>query len=587
MKKWLIVALGLTILAGYPSLVNAQEDPAMMKVREQLKSDYFEKLYRNTLHSIDARVLDDGFFQESANGGYIGMFPRTIGAIISLYLETGDLDRCERILDCVVKATEENEMERIPHVYEQNREYRPVSNGNAPMQPRHDLQVRLVGRGVEMMQSFIAPQEPVQAVEVFLTWWHVKGVLKASIRDAADGTVVAATEVHLKDLDPKIGNWVRLTFDEPVRLAAGKEYGLYLDFSSEGGNQGSVLWWGTASTATPEMPGCAVKEPAGATAWVDHPELALAFIVDTGQLNRESALTMHYPIISKIDQIDGQAHTIMAWARLALRRGPTPFEDRTYEFFAKMMTRTCDWPYMSEYSPTNLSHFTGLVYNFNLEHSREGRLWSCWDILTQSFSGAALDAMSQVAERRGDTKRATLWRSKIEVLRRGIADNMTRQVNGKTVYLEMRFPDRTRGIPFEGMGWVNLSPVAAQWEGLDHQVLRDTIAELRRIGLIDWHGYKYLSIDTLPEPGPVKGIIGKGIGWEIDYARQEKEWNRILEWMDFLKAVNHTPLLTEGAYLDESKDQWVLADPGNGEQTCWWAWSLARLRREMGLPTRE
>jgi hypothetical protein len=29
--------------------------------------------------------------------------------------------------------------------------------------------------------------------------------------------------------------------------------------------------------------------------------------------------------------------------------------------------------------------------------------------------------------------------------------------------------------------------------------------------------------------------------------------------------------------------QWVKADCGNGEQSVWWCWAIARLRKELGL----
>ena len=29
---------------------------------------------------------------------------------------------------------------------------------------------------------------------------------------------------------------------------------------------------------------------------------------------------------------------------------------------------------------------------------------------------------------------------------------------------------------------------------------------------------------------------------------------------------------------------WMTKDSGNGEQTAWWCWAMARLRRQMGMP---
>jgi hypothetical protein len=110
-----------------------------------------------------------------------------------------------------------------------------------------------------------------------------------------------------------------------------------------------------------------------------------------------------YTIISDEHQIDGQAHVLMAWARLALKRGHTKFEDDTWPLVSAIMKRTCDRTFFQH---GRWSVETGLVRNISFEHSREGRRWDTWDLLTQSFVGAALNDMAAVAARRGETKLA-------------------------------------------------------------------------------------------------------------------------------------------------------------------------------------
>src|SRR6185295_16236252 len=134
-----------------------------------------------------------------------------------------------------------------------------------------------------------------------------------------------------------------------------------------------------------------------------------------------------YTIISDEHQIDGQAHVLMAWARLALKRGHTKFEDRTWPLVSVLMRRTCDRTFLQT---GWWSVETGLVRNVSFEHSGEGRRWDVWDLLTQSFVGAALHEMAAVAERRGDARLAAEWRKKLAVLTQGIRKNLTTTRNG-------------------------------------------------------------------------------------------------------------------------------------------------------------
>ena len=233
-------------------------------VRQRLQSRFLESLYTRTYYSLLDRMEPDGFLKESEMGVYPGMFPRTCGGMVSLLLETGELDAAERMLNCVLLATTSNDMERVPHVME-----------------------RRVG-------------------------------------------------------------------------------------------------------------------PSGA---------------------------VEYPIFCDQHQLDGQANVLMAWARLALRRGGTTFEDRTYPLVVKLMDRTVDRPlFMFGDWPTEPE----LIRNLCLEHSREGRYWDAFDILTQCHVGAALEEMAKVAERRGDVQHVKRWRERMAILKGGVARNLVRQVDGKT-----------------------------------------------------------------------------------------------------------------------------------------------------------
>ncbi|MCD9019933.1 hypothetical protein [Parachryseolinea silvisoli] len=311
------------------------------------------------------------------------------------------------------------------------------------------------------------------------------------------------------------------------------------------------------------------------------------------------AVDGRYPVTSNENQIDGQAHVLLAWARLAVQRGHTAFEDKTWPLVSKLMERTCDRTYLQV---GWWSIEPGLVRNLSFEHSREGRRWDTWDLLTQSFVGAALTDMITVAKRRGAGALGDNWSKKLGLLRQGIAKHLTVQRNGKTTYLEMRLPDSNGGVPFLGMGWVCLAPVAAGWEALEHGVMVNTVAEMQRTLLKTTRGLAWMPTDGYPDGTVSNEIIGKGLGWEMEFCRQEKDYTRVAQILKLIGIVNAgSSIYMEGGWLDAAgikpsqkltdKDLasmkeavWKSKDAGNGEQCAWWCWAMARLRKEKGLP---
>jgi hypothetical protein len=401
-----------------------------VQVRKLLESPYFEGLYARTYWSLIQRTDPSGFVPESLTGAYGGMFPRTVGALSLLYLETGRLDEAQKSIACVLRAMEQNNLELVPHV---------------------------IGK--------------------------------------------------------------------------------------------------------------------------------------TGD---------RYTIRDDEFQIDGQAHVILGWARLAQRRGRTPFEDQTWNQVSALMTRTSSRAFL-DYGgfPSQL----GLVRNSALEHSREGRFWDTYDLLTQSFVGAALKEMAAVARRRGDTRQADLWEAKLAILSKGVAKNLTTVRDGKLTYLEMRLPNSAAGVPYLGLGWVALAPVAAGWEpDADPQVMQNTVAVMQHSLLKVTHGLAWMPTDSYADGSFSNQIIGKGQAWEMDYSRAHGDYTRIEQILRLIEIANgSSPLYMEGAWLEDAHHNvtsllhdsdlpelehaaWTTKDSGNGEQTAWWCWAMARLRRQMGMP---
>lgn len=572
-----LAVLLIPLLTGTPGL---SRQYTMQDVHERLSSPFHQGLYARTYRSLLERVEPSGFFQESLTGAYSGMFPRTVGALVSLFLETGELECCERLIGCVLQAMQVNDMERVPHVLDRPCTWlQPTGRMGSTLQTEHPIALYRLDQPDRFggAQEFFAPAQPLQAAELWLSGHHCTGPIRLEVVETLDGPALARCTYPAERLTPA-GGWARFEFSPPLELAPGRMY--YLRVHHDG--EGVPVWWGLAQASERPLGAGRGRDTQIQPGWFDNPGHVTAFALDVGDLGHE--VRQATPILCDRDQIDGQAHVIMAWARLALHRGGTPFEDRTYAQVARLTDRSSDWPYLTPYNPGHpmLLADVGLVRNVCFEHSRDGRFWDTFDLLTQSFMCAALTDMIRVADCRGDDAHAARWRGRLRSLEAAIADRMTRELDGQRVYLEMRLPDGGSGTPFEGLGWVNLSPIAAQWEGVNRQVLRNTIAAYRKRALFEWEGQVALALDWWPDRPLDRFVIGKGIGWEMVYSLQESEPERICQWLDLIEAVNAPPLYMEAAAVG-ADGKWNVGDPGNGEQCAWWCWAVSRLRQAVGM----
>ena len=210
--------------------------------------------------------------------------------------------------------------------------------------------------------------------------------------------------------------------------------------------------------------------------------------------------------------------------------------------------------------------------------------------------------MARVARRRGEPKLAAYWTSRCQLLREGIRKNLTTRTGSDTTYLEMRVPDGNSGVPYGGMGWVNLAPVAAQWEALDHRVMVNTVKAMQQDLLQTTNGLPWMPTDGYPDGTVSNEVIGKGLAWEMEFARQEKDYVRVEQILGLIQTINgQNSIYMEGGWLEANghtpsdkltKQQvkamqtaiWRIKDAGNGEQTAWWCWAMASLRKQAGLP---
>jgi hypothetical protein len=171
--------------------------------------------------------------------------------------------------------------------------------------------------------------------------------------------------------------------------------------------------------------------------------------------------------------------------------------------------------------------------------------------IDQSFMGAAMHDMVLVAKRRGETEAAAVWQKRLDILSGGIMKSLTTERDGQETYLEMRLPSSAAGVPYMGMGWVVLSPLAAGWIP-DEKVLSNTVSALERTNLKTTHGQVWMPTDGYADGTFSNEIIGKGQASEMEYARTHAEWTRVTQILNLIKTVNTPSLYMEGAWLENS-----------------------------------
>lgn len=290
--------------------------------------------------------------------------------------------------------------------------------------------------------------------------------------------------------------------------------------------------------------------------------------------------------LDMVNQLDGTAHLLLAYGVLAFSCGRKGLIRDYWEYLSWVMDFHTEQPYFFANEICNFPVAKlHLFLNTSFEHSREERYWCCFDLLTQSFMGAALEKFISLANQLGQTERANRWSTRLGWLKEGIAKNLTVSVDGKTCYAEMRLPDGNDGVLFNGMGWVSLSPIAAGWEALPERIMDNTVEALRRrLWRPDPMGGNlyYLDKDTLPENRPCFETIGKGVGWDMEYSRRRRDYAHIRDQLVFLKNRHAADVYGECMYFRDG--QWQSRDNGNGEQCIWWCWAMARLREDLGLP---
>jgi len=289
------------------------------------------------------------------------------------------------------------------------------------------------------------------------------------------------------------------------------------------------------------------------------------------------------PIYSDVDQVDGAAHVLLAWAILAehdleLAESAAPFAQ-----VAGVLDRSTDAPYLSTCTEWRIQ--PGLVLNTHFEHTREWNYWHAYDFLSQCFVGAALERLIPFAEARGESGLAGKWRLRHDFLRGQVAKSMARRLEDeREIYAEMLLPTGREPVLFDGVSWANLAPVPSGWTGCEEARFAETVRYWHEAAEIRWDGPRITACDWTPE-GHTNRTLGKVIGWDLLASIRTGEVEIAAASLDFLEQVNTSELYAEILNYDPQAKTWSLRDSGNGEQAVWLAWAILEARRLAGLET--
>ncbi len=297
------------------------------------------------------------------------------------------------------------------------------------------------------------------------------------------------------------------------------------------------------------------------------------------------------------NQVDGHYMWVNAFAMFVLEAEKS--YDGVYDDFIETI-----YPFMAEYAEyyfvneTDISEDkyaglyyineeTGLLYNPSYEHSRNGRYWRAYDLITNVFASEAMHKMSEVAKLYGTDTDSGKYQMYADDLAEAIHESLTCQFEDKTIYAEMINTEHvnaqhptgkiTPGM-IRGFSFVTLAPMAAEWYAMDKEIMQNTYEAYLKVGTEKYNGVDMLAVVvdiTDADKATYWGnhVIGKGFAWELHYCWLNEDTERVEELLTFMERSSKN--LT---YLPETwhKDGGT-SDSANQEHANWILYTLARI----------
>ena len=391
------------------------------------------------------------------------------------------------------------------------------------------------------IQEIPSLNEQITAVDVILGNANgASGKAEATLYKMQDDKeiIVDTQEIDITDLSAS-GELMHLKFRLPL-VSIDPSASYYLKIEAPDRAEGSLIWYGTQET--------------------DRYETMNA----NGSVGGEASFIAYRSRIRQLSdhrQIDGNYMLIHAWCQFALEAPDTAqnqtFIKESYPIIRKFASYYLDQGYID----ADLK----LMRNDSFEHSREGRYWNSYDLITNVFASQALHELSTVALDMQDESSAQQWTEASQTLNEGIHENLTTEVDGTRIYAELYDIDHEMNL-VKGMSWVNLAPMAAEWYAMDDQLMLNTLDIYKKYGAQDYDGYQMLDVVyDFNTGGFGNHVIGKGLAWEIMWNRHIGATERLDTLVQFI--LDHST--ENGVYPETYQLGGSFSDVGNQEHASW------------------
>lgn len=266
-------------------------------------------------------------------------------------------------------------------------------------------------------------------------------------------------------------------------------------------------------------------------------------------------------------QIDGNYMLIHAWAQFVDgckdSKENKEFIEQSYPIIKKFADYYIDQGYISDTYQ--------LMRNDSLEHSREGRYWKSYDLITNVFASQALHELSLLAKKFEDKTSSEKWENISKTLTKGIQQYLITEVDNVKIYGELYDIDNNMKF-IKGMSWVNWAPMAAQWYAMDKTIMQNTYDIYAKYDSQDYDGYMMLdaAYDFETQQGG-NHVIGKGLAWEIMFNRYKNDNDKLNYLSQFI--LDHS---TEGGIYPETyQPNGHFSDVGNQEHASWQHYAMS------------
>jgi len=531
-------------------LANGSEAEQKVKVKELtmlLKPVLLRELYINSYASMENRITAEQYAPTSVTGFYGGMFLRDTSIQTLMHTNQGDTHISRELLRYLLSACQELGKTLTYHVVS---DLKPTAYGNndGGNPGQYSPTIKLGGDAVA--SQVIKSTYTVVSVGVWISKKDgASGMLEAELKRG--DTVVSTTSVKVSEI-PETRGYVVLNFPLPLEPVRQGNYTLTLTAPHSAPE--SVIWY------------CR-RNYEGNPTFVNGEKLAR---MEAAYEAFKTNLVYEYTDAIEPDAIFALAH---AWYIYATAAPDTPADNKFIADSYPIMKKYVEVYIKEGYINNELK----LMKTDYLEHTRDFRKWQAYDLITNVYASQVFYEFSHHEESLGNTEEAARWMELSELLKEGIYENLTAEVNGKKIYAEMIAIDEDNKF-YPGMTWVNLAPIAAEWYAIDTEMMKRTFEVYAEEATVYCNGIPMLdACYNMFNGGYAEHIIGKGYSWELMFNAATGNTERVDQMIEFM--LMYTPgnnMYPESWWYPDK-----FSDVGNQEHSCWIAYAMATVYPEL------